>query len=130
MSAQQRLSLRPLEATERELVAQLPSRSECLSEEYFHIPLSDGTTARAKIWRQKGSPTSARPLILLFHGGGFHAGSCEQCTRPGREFALEFDAVVVSAEYRLSPQHKFPQMQLDGLDIAVWLLENAFEHFG
>lgn len=112
------------------MVAQLPPLSQDLLEEYLQIPLSDGTQARAKMWRRKDFSSSAPPLILLFHGGGFHAGSCEQCTRPGREFALEFHAVVISAEYRLAPEHKFPQMQLDGLDLAGWLFENASTRFG
>ena len=87
-------------------------------------------------------------LILLFHDGGFIRGSYEMCTRPCREFSLEFHAFVVSSgkqsvyvmsdsptcihsfvEYRLVPEHKFPQAMLDGLDVVEWMDRNAKEIF-
>lgn len=119
-----------LSSVEKRLVAALGPVDPRLDEFYHTIPLSDGHEITAKVWRPKAAPTTPRPLILFFHGGGFGGGGCEQGTRPGREFALEFDAVVVSATYRLSPQVKFPQSHLDGLDVVRWLGGNAEEVFG
>ncbi|KAI5368178.1 Putative alpha/Beta hydrolase [Septoria linicola] len=50
--------------------------------------------ATLKIFRCKSTPAIKRPLIVLFHGGGSGAGSIEMCTRPAREFAEEFGAVM------------------------------------
>lgn len=89
-------------------------------------PNSNSFTANLKIFRCKSTPAAQRPLIVLFHGGGFDAGSIEMCTRPAREFAEEFGAVVVSASYRLAPEFPFPQGVEDGLEVLRWLDEDAF----
>lgn len=115
---------------EKILVDKLGPPGERIEESYHDIPLSDGHSIQAKVWRPKGETNEPRPVILLFHGGGFVAGSAEMCTRPGREFALEFNAVVISATYRLAPQHKFPQAALDGLDVLQWVIKNSEKEFG
>lgn len=119
-----------LETGEKRLVAELGPLDPRLEEFYYQIPLPDGYEVKAKVWRPKAASTKPRPLILFFHGGGFGAGTCEQGTRPGRDFALEFDAVVVSSGYRLWPQYKFPQAHVDGLDVVRWLDSNAEKAFG
>jgi acetyl esterase/lipase len=118
-----------LSASEKRLVAELGPPDDLLEESYYEITLSDGYKLNSKLWWRKETPSSPRPLILFFHGGGFQGGSCEQGTRPGREFALEFDAVVVSIDYRLSPEYKFPQAHLDGLEVAEWMTKNAEQEF-
>ena len=115
---------------EKILVDKLGPVNERIKESYHNIPLPDGHNIRAKVWCRKDEPSAPRPVILLFHGGGFGAGSAEMCTRPGREFALEFDAVVISATYRLAPEYKFPQAALDGLDVLQWVIKNASKEFG
>ena len=82
--------------------------NDTIDEFYILIPTPAGHELEAKVWRHKNTPAPERPLVLLFHGGGFAAGSKEMCTRPGREFAKDFEAVVVSASYRLCPDHAWP----------------------
>ena len=115
---------------EKMVVEKLGPVDEQIEESYHDIPLPDGHNIQAKVWRRKDEASTLRPVILLFHGGGFVAGSPEMCTRPGRELALQFDAVVVSARYRLAPEHTFPQWALDGLDVLQWVIENASKEFG
>ena len=110
--------------SEQSLVSALGPPPDNLEELYSEVPLPDGHKVKSKIWRPK-SQNSSRPLIILFHGGGFAAGSCEMCTTPGRDFALELDAVVVSAEYRMAPEYRFPQAMLDAADVVEWLIRNA-----
>ena len=85
-----------MENKENASIKALGLPDERIKESYHDVPLSDGHHVRAKVFSPKGKASSSRPLILLFHGGGFSFGTCEQCTRPVREFALEFDVVVVS----------------------------------
>lgn len=107
-------------------------------EEYYHtFTTSSGWQTTVKVWRQRQtsvastlSKPSPRSLILLFHGGGFCVGSIEQTTREGRELALTYDAVVVSATCRLAPEHKFPVFVNDAIDVAEWMSEHAGEVFG
>lgn len=122
---------------DRQLIARLGPLDPKLEEYYTYVPLPDGHNAEIKIIRPKGlllptppqqpPPSSAagRPFIVLFQGGGFSGGNVEYMTRPGREFALEFGAVVVSATYRLAPEFPFPTPMQDSWDTLVYLAGNA-----
>ncbi|KAL0941434.1 uncharacterized protein CTRU02_204197 [Colletotrichum truncatum] len=109
------------------LLAALPPLDPSLEEFRDVATLPDGYKIDLQIVRPKGvnEAQGGRPLILLWPGGGFIVAGVEPTTRPAREFALEFGAVVVNATYRLAPEHKFPQSVRDGWETAVWLSKNA-----
>lgn len=75
-----------------------------------------------------GDELGSLPIIIYFHGGGFaflSAGSIvydEWCRRVAREL----QAVVVSVNYRLAPEHQFPCQYEDGMD-ALKFLDNNLE---
>ncbi|QEO08922.1 alpha/beta hydrolase [Protaetiibacter larvae] len=73
-------------------------------------------TARVRIYRPVRQRTDA--VLLWVHGGGFVIGSPRQDERHCSETAAELGMVVVSAHYRLAPEHPFPA----GLDdvTAAW----------
>jgi len=100
-----------------------------VSETYQEIPMRDGTSSKMKLIRphspSSSSPEQKRPLIVLFFGGGFVTGSCEQLTAYGRSFARVFNAVTVCASYRLAPEHPFPQAINDAWDAVQWAAANA-----
>ncbi|MEU5866010.1 MULTISPECIES: alpha/beta hydrolase [unclassified Nonomuraea] len=48
------------------------------------------------------------PVVVYFHGGGWVFGSVRRNDALGRDLALRTGAVVVSADYRLAPEHAFP----------------------
>lgn len=112
---------------ETRLVGTLPPIDQNLEEIYATAPASDDKTdLPLKIIRTRTSTSdNNKPLILLFHGGGFFCGSPEMLTRPGREFALEFNALVVLATHRKAPEHRFPTPMLDGWHVADWVSRNA-----
>lgn len=72
-------------------------------------------------------PESATPLPLLtfFHGGGFVI--CDLDTHDGLARALcnALPAVVVSVDYRLAPEHKFPAGLEDAYAATCWAAEQA-----
>src|SRR6185503_9696915 len=55
-------------------------------------------------------PSSATglPLLLWFHGGGWVTGNLDTHDQLGRLLAGDVGAVVVSVDYRLAPEAKFP----------------------
>jgi acetyl esterase len=65
------------------------------------------------------------PVLLFFHGGGFVIGSIETHDILCRELARLSGAAVVSVDYRLAPEHRFPTAQNDAWDALQWLAKNA-----
>lgn len=62
---------------------------------------------RARLYRPHDLPTAA-PGVVFFHGGGFVIGDLDTHDPALRLLAARLQAVVVSVEYRLAPEHPFP----------------------
>ena len=73
------------------------------------------------------SPRKDRPIILFFHGGGFVLRSIDTHDRLCRRIARDNEAIVVSVNYRLAPEHKYPAALHDCYDAACWAYEHAVE---
>jgi acetyl esterase len=85
------------------------------------------TNLTAHIFRPSGSnPQSARPAIVLLHGGGWVAGSPEWVYDAAKRYA-GYGAVAVAAEYRLSDQKTVTPLDAmaDARDIIRWMRRNA-----
>ncbi|MDP8916628.1 MAG: alpha/beta hydrolase [Pseudomonadota bacterium] len=65
------------------------------------------------------------PVIVYFHGGGWVIGDIAAYDAGARGIAREGQAVVVSVDYRLAPEHKFPAQHEDALAAYRWALANA-----
>jgi acetyl esterase len=66
-----------------------------------------------------------RPALVYFHGGGFVFGNLETHDSVCRALAKESGAVVISVDYRLAPEHKFPAAVEDSHAATVWVAANA-----
>ncbi|MBY0563390.1 MAG: alpha/beta hydrolase [Hyphomonadaceae bacterium] len=64
-------------------------------------------------------------LLVYFHAGGGVIGSLESCDRLCALIAKETGAPVVSVDYRLAPEHKFPVGLEDCRAVYLWALDNA-----
>ncbi len=78
---------------------------------------------RVRIYRPDGE--DMRPVTVFFHGGGFlicsietHDAMCRRLCRLGR-------VIVVSVDYRLAPEHRFPAAPDDCLAATKWVAANA-----
>ncbi|KAH7109480.1 alpha/beta hydrolase fold-domain-containing protein [Dendryphion nanum] len=92
------------------------------------ITVTDGWNADALVARPSlKSGKTPGPLIVIYHGGGFIAGTPKSMTATARGLVRLFDAVVVSATYRLAPEHKFPVGVNDAYDGLRWIAEHAEE---
>ncbi|PXX10442.1 alpha/beta hydrolase [Mycolicibacterium moriokaense] len=86
-----------------------------------HGPAGDVTVRIYRPARMSGPV----PTVVYAHGGGFvfcdldsHDGLC-------RSFANLIPAVVVSVDYRLAPEHRWPAAAEDVLAVAQWAARNA-----
>jgi acetyl esterase/lipase len=65
------------------------------------------------------------PGVVMIHGGGFIIGSVEAEHAGAALTAIGTDAVVVSVEYRLAPEHPYPAGLHDCYAALVWLHAEA-----
>ena len=73
------------------------------------------------------SAATGLPLLLWFHGGGWVTGNLDTHDQLGRLLADHVGAVVVSVDYRLAPEAKFPAAADDCLAAYEWALAHADE---
>lgn len=64
-------------------------------------------------------------MMVYYHFGGGVIGSLETCDRLCGLIAKESGAPVLSVDYRLAPEHKFPAGLEDCTQAYLWALENA-----
>lgn len=65
------------------------------------------------------------PVIVYFHGGGWVLADKNVYDASARGIAKEANAVVVSVDYRLAPEAKFPAQHDDALATYKWAASNA-----
>jgi cation diffusion facilitator CzcD-associated flavoprotein CzcO/acetyl esterase/lipase len=72
-------------------------------------------------------PASPGPhsITLYFHGGGWVLGSEKSDDPLCRDLCAQSDTVVISANYRHGPEHRFPAAHADAFAALRWVAQNA-----
>ena len=65
------------------------------------------------------------PVVVWMHGGGWVLGSVNSTDATCRAMANDTPCVVVSVEYRLAPETKFPGPAEDCYAVAQWVATNG-----
>ncbi|PWW02411.1 acetyl esterase [Paenibacillus cellulosilyticus] len=65
------------------------------------------------------------PVIVYYHGGGWMVGNLDAADVLCRRLANGVNSIVVSVDYRLAPEHKFPAATEDCYAALVWVSEHA-----
>lgn len=76
-----------------------------------------------RIYRSKSS--TIKPVLVYFHGGGWVLGDLDSADYICRFFALQAECLVVSVDYRLAPEYKFPAAVEDAYAATSWVAKNA-----
>ena len=87
------------------------------------IPGPGGPIA-VRIYRPKDP---LRAALVYFHGGGWVVGSLESADASCRAIANRSRCVVISVDYRLAPESKFPAAVDDAYAALKWVAQNAPE---
>jgi acetyl esterase len=67
------------------------------------------------------------PLVVFFHGGGFVVGNLDNDDGICRTLSAGAGCTLVSVDYRLAPEHKFPAAPDDCLAATRWAAQHAAE---
>src|SRR5437762_2531657 len=97
-------------------------KAELARVEDFSIAARDGYALPARLY----APSREKhPVLVYFHGGGFTIGSIASHDILCRELSRLTPCAVVSVDYRLAPEHKFPVAVNDAWDATQWLAEHG-----
>jgi len=100
------------------------ARPETISEVRYERVPGHGGDIHVRVYRP-AADAETLPVLVYAHGGGFvfcdldsHDGLC-------RNLANLIPAVVVSVDYRLAPEHRWPAAAEDVYAVTRWVAENA-----
>ena len=99
--------------------AQAISHEECLID-------GPGGAISLAIFRSTNSKVvgETHPALIWMHGGGFFSGSRFGSIQNQLDLVTAFDAVCISVEYRLGPEHPDPAPVEDCYAALLWVGDN------
>lgn len=100
----------------------MPAAVSAVSERMIDGP---GGALRLRLYRPIGD--GPFPLLVFFHGSGFVLCSLDTHDGMCRNLCAGSSCIVVSVDYRLAPEHKFPAGPDDCLAATRWAAEHARE---
>jgi acetyl esterase len=84
----------------------------------FTVPARDGFAIPV---RQYAPTDAVLPVLIYFHGGGFTVGSIATHDGVCRRLSHLAGCAVLSVDYRLAPEFKFPVAHQDAWDVVQWV---------
>jgi acetyl esterase len=125
------MNLKPIEAmTPAEARAQMEATARSRKAEPLAvdrvaermIPGPAGDIRLRLYWPKRAVPV---PAIVYFHGGGHVIGSLDTHDLIARNLCAGAEALVVSVDYRMGPEHRFPAAVEDSFAALEWVQTNA-----
>src|SRR5262249_46560481 len=87
---------------------------------------SPGGKIPVRVYRAAGTQsTDVLPVLVFFHGGGWTIGDLDTHDVVCRSLANRASCAVVSVDYRLGPEHRFPAAVDDSIAATKWVAANA-----
>ncbi len=78
-----------------------------------------------RLYRPLQRTSRPLPLLIYLHGGGWTFGSIHSCARFCSELAATGEVMVLAVDYRLAPEHSYPDGLNDCLAAWKWAREKA-----
>lgn len=85
------------------------------------------TDIPARIYWPPVDTDDVLPVVVFYHGGGWAIGDLDTHDHVARAHAIGAEAIVVSVDYRLAPEHPFPAGVEDAWAALQWVGEHAAE---
>lgn len=93
----------------------------------FQAAGSDGHQIPVRMYRRTVRGGNL-PVLLYYHGGGFFGGSPDIVEQMCKLLVTKLDCVVFNVDYRLCPEHHYPQPFDDCFDALKWVWAHAKEY--
>jgi acetyl esterase len=102
-----------------------PPTPELRSVENRAVP-GEGVDVPVRVYTPDAEPgSSGLPVLVFLHGGGWVFGDLDTHDAMCRILAGDAGCLIVSIDYRLAPEHKFPAGLEDCLTVLDWVAEKA-----
>ncbi len=86
----------------------------------------EGGTTKLRYYRPDGGRQSGKlPLLVFFHGGGWVIGDLDTHDMLCRQITNSSGVAILSVDYRLAPEHKFPAAVDDAAEAVRWAFANT-----
>jgi acetyl esterase len=131
LEAMARLDLKPIEAmtaaeARRQMEVMAASRkAEPLPTRKIEDRTIPGPAGEIPVRIYWPNTEGRLPAIAYYHGGGHVIGSLDSHDLIARNLCGGAEAVVMSVDYRMGPEHRFPAAVEDSFAGLEWLHENA-----
>lgn len=102
--------------------AMLPPASEMASITDIEV---DGPNGSVRCIVNRPTASDGLPIFVYFHGGGCVLLGADDVNAVCTNIAAQAECIVVNVDYRLAPEHPFPQPLEDANAVYRWCLENA-----
>jgi acetyl esterase len=110
-------------AIDKRLTASITGKSERVGKvRNLKIPGPEGSIP-VRVYTPKG--TGRFPLLVYFHGGGWVFSDLDAVDSVCSLLANRAACIVVSVDYRLAPEHKFPAAIEDCYAATAWVAKNG-----
>jgi acetyl esterase/lipase len=93
--------------------------------EEWTIGYGDLTDVPVRIYWPPIESHTDLPVVVFYHGGGWAIGDLDTHDHVARAHAIGAEAIVVSVDYRLAPEHPFPAGVEDAWAALRWVGEHA-----
>ncbi|MBR0990301.1 alpha/beta hydrolase [Bradyrhizobium japonicum] len=105
-----------------------PEPPELARVAQLSIPATQGVIpARLYVPKEPRLHDGLAPALVFFHGGGWVIGDLDSHDVVCRQLADAGALMVISVDYRLAPEHKFPAAADDAIAATQWIAANARE---
>jgi acetyl esterase len=130
IAQQAALGLKPIDQCtpaefRRMMLDGLAQRSESESVAVIENRFAAGPSAPIPVRVYRSSQTDRLPVLVYFHGGGWVGGNLDTHDGLCRAIANASDCAVVSVDYRLAPEHKYPAAADDAFAATCWVQKHA-----
>ena len=117
--------LKAIDGDNKELMAVRNSRNT--QPRYADNVETKMITPTMRLYEPKGSQNQRLPVLLYLHGGGWTFGSINSCGRFCDAMAASGEMRVIALDYRLAPEHPYPEGLDDCIAAVNYIINHATE---